>query len=357
MMRDLGAYLMSACAMWLLWMSTAFAAGDSPGSADIGYVVGLQNPEDILRIGDTRWLLASGLVSWTKDPNSHGHIYLVNRLDASFEVLFPGSHPVFRQDKHRFPDCPGPLNPANFSAHGLALKQTASGRFRMYMTSHGEREAIEAFDIDARGAKPTIAWVGCVLLPEKMWGNSVAILKDGGFLATKSKDSTDPDAFAHLVAARITGSVFEWHPGGSVKPVPGTEMSCPNGIALSADDRWMYVNAMGTHEVIRFDRNAPGMTGKVVSISVYPDNIHWGEDGMLYTIGRNSGPGANCPWLNCGTGWSIIRIDPHTFAAQRIVGVDQTEPLQAPSAVITAGDRLWIGSFDGDRIGYVRRPK
>jgi len=156
MMRNPGAYLMSACALWLLWMSSAFAAGNSADSADIRYLVGLQNSEDILRIGATRWLLASGLVSWKKDPNSHGHLYLVNRLDASFEVLFPSSHPVLRQDKHRFPDCPGPLNPANFSAHGLALQQTASGRFRMYMTSHGEREAIEAFDIDARGAKPVL---------------------------------------------------------------------------------------------------------------------------------------------------------------------------------------------------------
>jgi len=395
MIRNVGASLISACAVWILGAGCALAAeqGAGQGAADpgaagqgaanpgaaanevsrsvgnpgaanpgaaaneVGYIVGLQNPEDILQIGATRWLLASGLVSWKPDPNSRGHLYLVNRLDHSFEVLFPGTHPVFRQDKHTFADCPGPVNPAHFSAHGLALKQTATGRYRLYMTSHGEREAIEAFEIDARGAKPAIAWVGCVLLPEKMWGNTVAILQGGGFVATKSKDSTNPDAFKHLVEARITGEVYEWHPGGTVKPVPGTAMSCPNGIVLSADDRWMYVNAMGTRQVVRFDRNAPAAPGKAVSIPVYPDNIHWGEDGMLYAIGRNAVPGANCPWLNCGTGWSIIQVDPHTLAAKRVAGADQTVPLQAPSAVITAGDRFWIGNFDGDRIGYMQRPK
>lgn len=357
MIRNVSAYIMLTGAMWLLGMNSALAKSNSPESDTISYLVGLQNPEDILQVGDSKWLLASGLLSWTKDPDSRGHIYLVNRLDRSFEVLFPGRSPMFRQDKQMFPDCPGPINPENFSAHGLALKETSSGRFRLYMTSHGEREAIEVFDVDARGDKPAIAWVGCVLLPEKMWSNSVAILKDGGFLATKSKDSTDPDAFTHLVEGRMTGAVFEWHPGGSVTRVAGTELSGPNGIVVSPDGRWLYVTAMGTHEVVRFDRNAPTMSGKAVSIPVYPDNIHWGDDGMLYTIGRNHVPGADCPWLNCGTGWSIIRLDPKTLAAERIAGIDQTAPLQAPSAVITAGDRFWIGNFDGDRIGYMPRPK
>lgn len=344
----------------MIGMDTAFAGDDRGDSNAIGYIVGPQNSEDILPIGGTRWLVASGLMSWTKDPNSRGHIYLIDRLDRSFQVGFPGANPEFRQNKKMFPDCPGPINPNNFSAHGLSLKEMSSGRFRLYMTSHGEREAIEAFEIDARSDRPVFAWVGCVPLPEKMWGNSVAILNDGGFLATKSKDSTDPDAFAHLVEGRITGAVFEWHPGGQVTQVAGTEMSCPNGIVVSRDDRWLFVNAMGTREVVRFDRHSPTTGGKAVGVGIYPDNIHWGDDGMLYAIGRNHvlGPkGVNCPWLNCGTGWSIVRVDPRRLAAQRVAGVDQAEPLQTPSAVVTAGEYFWIGNFDGDRIGYIRRMK
>lgn len=359
-MRTWGACMLSAAAMGMVWMSGAPARADAAASDAIGYVVGLQNPEDLLQIGDSAWLLASGLLSWSNDPASRGHIYLVNRLDRSFEVLFPGRRPMFRPDRRLFPDCPGPIDPDRFSAHGLALRETAPGRYRLYMTSHGGREAIEIFDVDARGAKPALAWIGCVPLPERMWGNSVAILKDGGFLATKSKDSANPDAFAHLVQARLTGAVYEWHPGGEVVQVPGTELSGPNGLVVSPDDRWLYVAAMGTHQVVRFDRNASTMTGQAVSIPIYPDNIHWGDDGMLYAIGRNyvpSADGANCPLLNCGTGWSILRIDPDSLAVERVAGVDQTATLNAASAVITAGDNFWIGNFDGDRIGYMARPK
>ncbi len=163
MIRNVAAYIVLA-AVSMLGMGAAFAgsesAGSDAGSGTIGYIVGLQNSEDIVPIGDSRWLVASGLMSWKPDPKSRGHSYLVNRLDKSFEVAFPGANPVFKQDKKMFPDCPGPINPENFSAHGMSLKQTSSRRYRLYMTSHGEREAIEAFDVDARGDKPVLAWVG-----------------------------------------------------------------------------------------------------------------------------------------------------------------------------------------------------
>jgi len=355
-MPPIRALITLAALLGVAHVSPAFAEDSKPASDAIGYVVGLQNAEDIVPLGDGPWLLASGLASWTGDPGARGHLYLVNRLDRSFEILFPNRRPAFRHDKRIFPDCPGPIDPEHFSAHGLALKSTASGRFRLYMTGHGGREAIEIFDIDAQGDKPAIAWVGCVPLPESMWGNGVTILMDGGFLATKSKDSTNPDAFAHLVEGRLTGAVYEWHPGGRVAPVAGTELSGPNGIVVSPDERWLYVAAMGTHEIVRFDRRASTLTGTAVSLPVYPDNIHWGSDGMLYTIGRNHESGPNCSRLDCGTGWSIVRIDPATLAFERVAGVDQTALLQAPSAVITAGDHFWIGNFDGDRIAYLRRP-
>lgn len=334
------------------------AAGNEQ-TAEISYLTGLQNPEDILQIGESKWLLASGLKSWTDPENGSGHIYLVDSEQDTFEVLFPGPDPAFRPDRETFADCPGPIDTGNFSAHGLALKEAGPARYRLYMTSHGAREAIEVFDVDMAGARPALAWVGCVILPERMWGNSVAILGDGGFLATKSKDSGNPNAFADLVARKITGEVHEWHPGRAVERVAGTELSCPNGIAVSPDDRWAFVTAMGTHEVVRFDRHATPIASVAASVPVYPDNIHWGDDGQLYLVGRNVVPqpdGKSCPLLNCGTGWSIVRVDPQTLAVERVAGVDEKADLSAPSAVITAGSRFWIGNFDGDRVGYIRRP-
>jgi len=255
-----------------------------------------------------------------------------------------------------FGDCPGPLNVENFSAHGLALREQAPNRYKMYMTSHGEREAIEVFDVDARGTKPSIAWRGCVLLPERTSSNSVAILADGGFVTTKMMDPTDPEGFGAILAGRISGNVYEWHPGGEVEAVPGTELSGANGIELSPDDRWMYVAAIGSREIVRFDRTARPAAKETITIGVRPDNLRWTDDGTLYTVGGNYVPPEQCANPPCATGWSVIEIDPQTLEATRVTGADQNAALQGASTAIAVGEEIWIGTFRGDRVGYLPRP-
>ena len=338
------------------YLTLVRAEDDCSGSGDLQYICGPMNAEDVLPIGNTQWLLASGMDGSTFKSGGKGHIYLVNRSDKSYTILFPGENPVFKQDKKMFAACPGPINPEKFSAHGLALQQQTTDQYRMYMTSHGEREAIEVFSINLKGGKPAIAWVGCVLLPENVWANSVAILSDGGFVTTKFMDPAVPNAFGDIMQGKISGSVYEWHPGAEVKEIPGTAMSGANGILVSADDRWMYVNAFGTREVIRFDRTAKTLTGKSVKVSVNPDNLRWGDDGMLYTVGVNYVPPEECTSPPCSTGWSVFRIDPQTLSAARIAGVDQTATMQGASAAAPAGNEIWIGTYSGDRIGYLPRP-
>lgn len=349
-------YFIFIGSVFILYGHAVPAAEDCPGSGGLEYVCGPQNAEDALQLGNTRWLVTSGLDGSFTKTDTPGHIYLVNQRKKSFEVFFPGADPVFKQDRKMFADCPGPINPKKFSSHGLALKERSAGQYRLYMTSHGEREAIEVFDIDARGDKPAIAWAGCVPLPEKMWANSVAILSDGGFVTTKFMDPTMPDAFGTIMQGKISGSVYEWHPGGSVTEIPGTALSGPNGIVVSPDDRWMYVAATGTHEVVRFDRTANPVTGQSMEVSVRPDNIRWGDDGMLYTVGGNYIDPADCPSMPCNTGWSVIRINPQTLSAVRVTGVDTTAALQGASSVIPVGKEFWIGTYAGDRIAYMPRP-
>ena len=341
------------CFALLGYNSPGLAADDCQPDGELNYICGLQNAEDILPLGATEWLLVSGMDGQFSNTPITGHIYLVNRREKISEVLFPGARPAFRQDMAMFAGCPGPLNPDKFSSHGLALREQSSGMHRLYMTSHGEREAIEVFDIDTSGGKPAITWVGCVLLPEKTWANSVAILADGGFVATNFMDPTVPNIFAEILQGKISGQVYEWHPGGAVTVVAGTELSAPNGIALSADERWMYVNAFGTHEVVRYDRTANPITSQTVAVTVGPDNIRWGDDGLLYIVGLNYVAPADCASPPCQTGWSVFSIDPDTLAAKRVAGADQTAALQGASAAVSVGNEIWIGTYNGNRIGYL----
>jgi hypothetical protein len=144
---------------------------------------------------------------------------------------------VFTPDKVMFSTCPGPVDIDKFSSHGLALKQKSAKSFHLYITGHAAREAIEVFEINIQGEKPVITWTGCVPLPKDMYANSVAILNDGGFVATKFYDPAVADPFNGMFKGIITGGVYEWHPGSNVKVIPGTELSGPNGISISPDDK------------------------------------------------------------------------------------------------------------------------
>ena len=64
-------------------------------------------------------------------------------------------------------------------------------------------------------------------------------LPDWGFVTTKFLDRTLPQAqsMAQARQGQLNGAVFEWHPGGQVAAIPGTELSAPNGIEVSADGK------------------------------------------------------------------------------------------------------------------------
>ena len=194
------------------------------------------------------------------------------------------------------------------------------------------------------------------MLPEKMWSNGIAVFPDGGFVTTNFMDPTQPNAFAEIMQGKISGSIFEWHPDTAVKELPGTALSAPNGIALSPDGRWMYVTAFGTRNILRFDRNTDPMSKTIIEVNVMPDDLHWGDDGFLYTAGMNYVPPEQCASPPCSTGWSVIRIDPKTFTATRVTGVDQKAALQGASAAVPVDEEIWIGTYSGDRIGYLPRP-
>ena len=204
---------------------TAQSAECTP-SGGLTFICGIQNPEDLVLVPNTRWLLASGMA-----PGSGLH--LVDTRAKTVRNLYPSDAPSSLPDRARYASCPGPLDPKLAVLHGLSLRPATDGRYTVYATNHGGRESIEVFELATGGGVPTATWIGCVLMPNDIPANSVAAFKDGSLVATAL--ILPGKSFEDAFAGRDTGAVFLWTPGDiSFLMLPGTELSANNGIETSA---------------------------------------------------------------------------------------------------------------------------
>jgi hypothetical protein len=314
------------------------------------FVCGPQNAEDLVWVEGTAWIIASGM----SGDGISGHMYLLDPAHRSYEDLYPGSSPVHRWDRDEFAACPGELNTANFSAHGLAIRALGDGLHRLYVTSHGEREAVEIFEVDAGGEKPKLAWVGCVVMPEHASINSVAPLADGGFVTTRIMGE-GPEASGDIFAGDVTGYLYEWHPGGVISALENTEMSGPNGIEVSPDGNTVFVASWGRGEVSRFGRTADGGLSheRTLKMNFRVDNLRWSKRGTLYAVGHRLSQNQDCGGPLCIEEWEVAEVNPATMTAQTLAVKRPINGFTGATVAIEADDGLWLGTFNGDRIVFI----
>ncbi len=315
-------------------------SSDCRNEQGLTYLCGFVVPEDVVNVGPTGLVLASG-------HRAPGHMYLIDPATGTQTELIHSAAFRLQHDTNAYPDCPGPLNLEAFDVHGISLAETSSRRFSIYTTSHGEREAIEIYDLDLRGTAPILTWKGCVLLQEDGYFNAVAQLADGGFVATRMRDANLRNDEVEL--GTITGRVFEWHPGGQLQPLAGSELSLPNGIDVSQDQRYLFVAATGTRELVRFDLRATPIGKRTASLPMGPDNVHWDGNGKLLIAGRDPVDPAVCDGRGCPSGWTVVEVDPETLTVSRLGGADRSAAMQRASAAIRVGNEIWVGS-NQDRI-------
>ena len=326
----------------LFLAATGIAAERSdacPADSGISYICGLMNAEDLLSVGDSGLILTSGM----SGEGVNGHLYLIDTEDNGWHDLVSTANFSQDLDSDSYPSCTGPFDATNYSAHGLALQEAADGMFDLYITSHGAREAIEIFDLDITSDEAKLTWRGCVPLDESIMHNSVAILNDGGFATTQFMEWER--GIAASVTGQVKGGVVVWRPGGEPEVVVGTELAGPNGIVVSEDNRYLYVAALGTRELVRFDLSKEPLASDAVALDIILDNIRWGESGKLLTAGGNVG----------GNGWSVVEVDAASLEATRVGGMDGDAALQRVSSALQVGNQIWVGTYDGDRVGYFDR--
>ena len=342
---------MAVMAFASLNVGRAIAADQScTSAANLKFLCGVYNAEDLVQVPGTKWVIGSGFAGGGAPV---GKLHLIDSQTKTWSALFPGTSPKMELDKATYGACPGAPDLTKFSAHGLNIKANSDGTDILYVVNHGGRDSIEFFTVDAKGAEPTVTWVGCAVMPAHTWPNSVAPLPDGGMVVTNMFDPDDKQAPDKMNAGEITGSVLEWHSSGGYKPVPNSEMSGNNGIEVSKDGKYIYVAAWGNKAVVRLTPD--GSKRDTIPTGFLSDNLRWAPDGSLMIAGQNVSAKAvfdcfDSKNVRCTQPWRVDRWDTEAMKVTPVVSEAGNPEFGDATVALEVGDDMFIGTFRGDRI-------
>ena len=328
-----------ATVVCLLGLASPSAAQCEP-DGDVHFVCGPISPEDLALIPDTPWVIVASM-------EDDGYLSAADSRDHSTIRLFPTltTPSGARHDTATYGDCPG-MTTEGFRAHGISLRPGPDDVHTLYVVRHVEREAIEVFEVDARGAMPALTWIGCAVAPEGLGLNAVVPLPDGGFAATSPR----------------TRDIWEWQADSRWTRVPGSEDIGPNGLEISADGQWFLVAGYAAQSVIKLSRGRTPVMTERVEVGFNIDNVHWAPDGTLLAAGHRVPTGTQVRECiregGCeGVTSYVARVDTETLTSAEIFNYPSNEHLILGTAAIEVGDELWVGGVaGGTRIVNIELP-
>jgi sugar lactone lactonase YvrE len=303
------------------------------GSHDrLEVMCGLQSPEDLESTPDGRYLVVSQFVSGAG----------LALLAPETGEITPMSVSADRRDGWGEAACPGPMT-APFAPHGISIGTHPDGTPVLYAVNHGGRETVEMFALREAGDTWELVWHGCAVGSADY--NDVAILPDGGYVATRP---TGLGAGGNLFGGQPSGNVALWRPGLGETLLPETEAGYPNGVVADATGRFAYIAAWTGRQIRKYDLANQALV-ETIDLDFMPDNLTWTPEGGLIAAGI-AGFGA-------AAGFGVAEVDPETMTATTLYE-PPTEGLPSITGVSVAlehnGD-LYIGAYQGDRIVRVEK--
>ena len=311
---------------------------DCEAADGIAYICDQKGTEDLVRVPGSNWVIAS----WVK-----GGIGAINTRTRQTYALYPDIKVAEMPNRKLYGDCPGPPDAgqkALFMTAGIAVRTGKRGIHTLYATHFTWKRGIDVFTLDVRPKVPKLTWNGCVDVPDGVGIDALVPIANNGFIITNwAKPGPDfPAERRRIEAGVVNGELWQWAPGKGWKIVPGSRMSGPNGLEISADKRTLYVAAWGSKELVRMTRTAVPKVARI-AFDFRPDNVRWAPDGALLIAGPNPATG--------GTG--VARIDPHRLRTLSSFSLPTTTQWGTGSTALQVGKDLWIAAFRSDRIAVV----
>ena len=325
-------------------------------------ICGFHNPEDLAVLPGGTWIVASQFPG--ASGGGGGSLVAFRPADGRKQVLFPDP------DSDELPeatpgwgaaDCPGPPDPESFGPHGLDLDRRSH---RLAVVNHGDREAVEFFEVGHSRRGPAVVWRGCVPIPADAWANDVSLLSGGGFVLSRMLGASGADrlfSVLNMLWGGDTGYLLVWSADEGFRKLEGSEGAGPNGVAVSPDGLDIYFAEWSGSRLVRLRRDASGkvVDREDVDLPHHPDNITWTRNGELLVTGQIGPIGEllACGETESGTcalPFSVVRVAAGTFDMKTIVEHDPATVHGAGTVALEFGDGILIGTFDGDRVARVR---
>lgn len=330
-------------------------------TTDIEAICRFQNPEDMELLPHGHTLLISQMGNMA--GSRPGNLVAFDTHTKSITPLFPlttKNHTTESSTGNWGARCPG-IPGAEFSPHGISLKQRGDGRWQLAVINHGGRESVEMFEVLPSGESFTLEWRGCVVPMDGIYMNDVALMKDGGFVASHMFDRHSPSVFGlqtGMWKSQLgidTGYIFEWLPDNPdiFRVLAESHGPFINGILISTDDSKVFASVYAGNEVRRLDRISGKQTGTTDVVQV--DNMAWDQQGSILAASHT---GSKLDQLactknhgeTCGFGYTIVRIHPEDMTSKNIFMHESGAPMGAATVALQTTDAIYLGSFSGDRI-------
>ena len=328
-------------------------------------VCGFQNPEDLAALPGGNWLAVSQMPGLGSAHGVSGKLTAWRPLADRRHPLFPseGTGENTAAESERGwgdPSCDQPPDVSLFAPHGIDTVTLKSGQNLLAVVNHGGREAVELFEFDWAADGPRVQWRGCVVLPPEIWPNDVALLQNGELIVSNMISGISGVGAivggVQMLLGFDTGYVLAWKPETGWEEIEGTRGSAPNGVAITPDGKELYFAEWGRERLVRVLLDAEDSSRRrTVDLPHHPDNLSWTRDGQLLAAGQ---VGDLSQLLACGqvedgtcaVAFSVVRIDPSTMRTEVILDHPGTATGGVSSALVV-GDELFVGTFNGDRVG------
>lgn len=114
--------------------------------------------------------------------------------------------------------------------------------------------------------------------------NNAAVATDGTIWFTDSSARFDLTHYkGDLLEHSGTGRLLRRDPDGTTTTVM-TDLQFANGVALSPDERTLYLAQTGAYSLTKIDLATPGNPAEVIKPSLpgFPDNLSTGTDGLIW---------------------------------------------------------------------------